>query len=129
MAKGEKMLLDSFMTPQQLAKKLGVGEDLLQVWRVTNMGPKFIRDKQKGILYLKNSVDEFLSVKDDLADSLNSVAAAKFLGMSYPQFQMLNARHEGPKYWIYNLSKFFRKQDLIAWQEGKEDESCKQETS
>lgn len=52
-------LLDSLITPQTLAARLGTTERNLSEWRITGRGPKYLRVGRRP-LYIPESVDIWL---------------------------------------------------------------------
>lgn len=52
-------LLDSLITPETLADRLGMTERNLSEWRITGRGPEFIR-VGRGARYVPKAVDDWL---------------------------------------------------------------------
>ena len=52
-------LLDSLITPDTLAERLGTKRRTIDEWRITGRGPKFIRIG-RGVRYAPDAVDAWL---------------------------------------------------------------------
>lgn len=58
---------NTYMTTQQLAKELGVGEVTLWRWRRNGTGPRFHRVGPRAIRYSREAVNEWLRQSTDVS--------------------------------------------------------------
>jgi len=53
--------IDPLLTPEELARVLGVTVNALAVWRHHGKGPQFVRLSRRAVRYPKQAVEDFLN--------------------------------------------------------------------
>jgi hypothetical protein len=53
--------IDPLLSPEELARLLGVTTNALAIWRHQGRGPKFVRISRRAVRYSKAAIEEFLN--------------------------------------------------------------------